>query len=181
MHLSPSCNLTLLNGHALCMQTECMLHGDSLVSDFLTAPCYRLITSRTFTLVDLDTRATHPHPSPSRMYGPRALAGSTFTQNQSPLWTWMHEPSSHDLHPHPLGRMGHAPSLPCRRHIVVDSTQHTRMHAQVGYTTGYPRVFLTNPRLCPQKPVPATTGGGFPTGFLIYCGLPSSIYSDNEL
>jgi hypothetical protein len=36
------------------------------------------------------------------------------------------------LTPHPLRHMNHAPSLPCRRCIVADSThhQHTRMHAQ---------------------------------------------------
>jgi hypothetical protein len=110
-HLSP---LTLMQphplghtGHTLCVQTECTPHGVSLMSDFLTAPCYRLTTSCTFTLVDLGTRATQPHPSPSRTYGPRVLTGSTFIQNQSSLWTWTHEPSSHDLHPHPLRRMGH--------------------------------------------------------------------------
>jgi hypothetical protein len=103
-HLSPSCNLTLSDARAtLC---ACKLSARCTVSFFLTSLCYKLTTPRTFTLVDSGARAT-----PRR----RLLT-----------------PHHRLLTPHPLGRTNHAPSLPCRRRIVADSThhQHARTHAQ---------------------------------------------------
>jgi hypothetical protein len=121
----------------------------------LTASCYRLTTSRSFTPMDSGTPHMSHASSPGVTPHPLGHTGHT------PSWTLIHEPCTHPLgrtghtplwtstheprtHPHYLKCMGHAPSLDALyswanaldlwctcTHARMHTCTHTRMHAHM--------------------------------------------------